>query len=349
MDGGVGLLGEIDIIIEIIISMLIINGYYLTIRLITVKRDHMAQKRNKIVIVGCISLLLISVFLGNLYIQYSSRGGLEETRPIRDIDEEERHSRPYKYVEPLSDSNISNVFDIFMPIFFNNNNITVFFPEGDNYAYALSYGPSDPGGSAIISHINGSEIDRVVWLPLPQGATAGGSFSKLMGFEGGEYLSLNFTGSGIVLFLSVSTSKTFCGDSDYSGTLGMGKMAFYLPLDLTRNLPWNKRIVAETSPENGGNFHVKYYCDHFHFLGEEKGTGPQKTEIPAGSSNFIFAIVESEVNVTFHFTYSSPIQGIPNYTGLCLLSMFFLSLFLFLILIVYGVRLLKKGSLDKFE
>ena len=300
----------------------------------------MVRKRNIIIIVAWIILIILTYSFGHLYSLYTSVNGHPHISCVKDIDEHERYSRPYTYITSMSSSNISSVEDLYIPKYFNNDNITVYFPEGDRYGYGIAIRPEDPSGSLVIYRSNGSEFDHSRW-ESGAGSIGGGLYSELRRFEGGESLTLNFEGSGIVIFLSVSTSQMFGDSSDYSRIVKSGLVSFYLPTQLTWDLPPDRRIVAEASPINGSHFNVRYYDEGFHFLGEAKGTKNTKTQIPSGNSYMVFAVVESEGDISFRFSYSNPLPGETDLTQGCLFGGFLLSLISIFILAVKTVIILR--------
>lgn len=296
----------------------------------------------KIIVVALVYSVVITSFFGIMFIMYWTGNldipnfGKMEPIPIKYVDEESRFSRPYTYISPISSSNVRTVDDFHIPKFFDNDNITVYFPEYGEYQYRIGLGSNNPSGSLIIYQSNGSELHTNEWR-VSEG-TLGGSLGG--GFEGGGHLTLNFTGTGAIIFYSWSVSLMFEDSPDHSGTVEGGSTAFYLPWGLTRNTPDDRRILAKVSSDDGTYFHVRYYDDNLHFLGESKGIKRAETQIPSGGALFVFAVVESYGNVTLRFMYSEPLIGQINHWGQFLLGGFFITLGCMIILVLSYRRIL---------
>lgn len=299
--------------------------------------------------IAFIYFIIITIFFGTTFLIYWT-GYLKigdfyliEPTSIQDIDEEKRFSRPYTFITPISSSNITSVEDFYIPKFFDNDNISVHFREGDRYEYRIGLGPDHTSGSLIIYHGNGSELGRQVWQS-GEGSFGGGIGGG--GLEGGENLILIFSGRGNIIFLPASTNDLFWDPNDYAESFESGIISFYLPNELIDNTPDDRRILAKVHSNDGSYFQVRFYDGELHFLGEAEGSKGKSTEIPAGKSNLILAVVYSEGNLTVRFSYSDPIPPQMNLWGWILIGGFLISLICIIIIVVlYKKILLSRGFL----
>lgn len=310
----------------------------------------MTLKKRKIIVVALVYFIIFTTLFGFLFYNYCTGqpriGFLPFSRPtsIHNIDEEKNENRPYKYITQISSSNINSVEDFYIPKFFDNDNITVYFPEEDVYLYFVVNRPGDPAGGLTFYSSNGSIMDNLQWESVDEGATGGrGSCSRLPDFEGGNII-MDFSGSGIIIFFSESISDMFQDSSDYSGTVRSGLVAFCLPWELMADLPRDRRIESEVTSNDRKYFHVRYYDEALHLLGETKGSRSKQTQIPSGNSWMVFVVVESQGNVTFRFRYSDLILGSLNFWGYLLFGGFLLALVCVIVIIVLYRRILwEKG------
>lgn len=307
----------------------------------------MEKKRVLIVMIIWIFLIFITFIIGNFYFQYNSLDQSQDGYSINDIDEDKLHSRPYTYINSLSEQEISSVKDLYKPKFFNYNNISVYFPEGEKYAYCIGLMSEYPYGTFGIYYGNGSELDFSKWVS--SGKYGGSIYSELVGFGGGDNLTLTFKGQGIIVFLSASTSEIFEIPPDYSGSVDNDLTSFIIPFNLTMNKPLNRRITSRIIPTNEIPYNVRFYSETLRFLGEVKGTNSKQIDLPSGQSFIVIAVFESEGDTSLRFGYSDTYQDEGDSLGFCLFGGFVISILLLIILSFKTLKMMvkKKNNVNK--
>ena len=304
------------------------------------------HKRKKMIIVGLVYGVIVTLFfIWVYYILINIPPGNAIITPIRDVDRMQRFDRPYSHIEAISSSNITTVEDLFAPKSFNNDNITVSFPEGERFLYHIGL---ESGGirnkRLIVYASNGSEISTGTFAGFGSssfdGKTHQGGY--VMGaVEGGGTLTLRFIGTGYIVFLSSSYSDMFDSSLDHSGTVAGGQVAFYLPELLAVDVPEDRRIQAHATSNDRGYYRIRYYDEELRFLGETEGTGTTVTSIPSSSTNSI-CVVDSEKDVTIRFSYSDPYFGELTPLG-------WLMIISYMLIMGFGLALImhKAFSIDK--
>lgn len=266
------------------------------------------------IIVGLIYGVIVTLFfVWGYYILADIPPGNAIITPIQDVDRMHRYDRPHSHMEAISSLNITTVEDLYTPKSYDNDNITVSFPEGERFLYhvGLEFGGVH-NKRLIVYASNGSEISTRISAGFGSSSFDGKTYQggyEMGAVEEGGTLTLRFIGTGYIVFLSSSYSDMFDSSLDHSGTMSGGQVAFYLPEHLAVDGPEDRRIEASVTSNDSGYYRIRYYDEELRYLGETEGTGTTVTSIPSGSSNSICVVVDSEKDLTIRFSYSDPYFG----------------------------------------
>jgi hypothetical protein len=263
------------------------------------------QMRTRIIVLVFSYIIILTIITAGLYYLLVSTDPSvkdEFVKPVMYADDEKRYSRPYRYLTSISSSEIETVEDLYSPKSFGDDNITIYFPEDEEYGYRIGVGPEFTGGSLIIYRSNGTEVSTT----FAGGGGIGSSYGD--GFREAGHLTLSFSGSGVILFYPVSIGQIFDVSSDQSGRVH-GPVAFPVPWVPPEEPIEERRIVAQVVSDEGKHYRIRFYCELLRFITEVEGNGKTETQIPSGMSGLNFAVVESEGNVTLRFYFSKPLFG----------------------------------------